>query len=348
MSKILIVRYRFIGDMILTIPFIRNLRYANPDAEIDMLVSPNSGEVIEDCPYINNFIYFDTTRKHKYEKGKGNKKSFWYYVSLLKKNKYDKVYILKRSLSSALLCYLCGIKERIGYDTEGRGFLLTKKVKYDTEKSESECFLDVLKADNIEIKDKYLENWINKESEEKVRELFRENNITSEDSKAVVCVTASNPDKMWDIDNFAQIIEYIINTKNIKVIFIGAPCDKEVYDKIQYRNPLKTKPVNLCNKVTIKDSLAVLKQCDFILGNDSGTLHMAASVGTKVIGLYGPMPFEKWKVTGDGHILLKSNINCMPCSLKKKCPRNKLCLKNITADEVKHAIDIVTKEKQKA
>ena len=58
MKKILVVRYRFIGDMILTIPFLRNLRYAYPDAQIDMLVSPNSGEVIEDCPYVNNFIYF--------------------------------------------------------------------------------------------------------------------------------------------------------------------------------------------------------------------------------------------------------------------------------------------------
>ena len=52
MKKILVVRYRFIGDMILTIPFLRNLRYAYPDAQIDMLVAPNSGEVIENCPYV--------------------------------------------------------------------------------------------------------------------------------------------------------------------------------------------------------------------------------------------------------------------------------------------------------
>ena len=131
MKKILVVRYRFIGDMILTIPFLRNLRYIYPDAQIDMLVAPNSGEVIEDCPYVNNFIYFDTTRKHKYENGKGKKKSFWSYVFELRKNKYDKAYVLKRSLSSALLCFFAGIKERIGFDTENRGFFLTKKVKYD-------------------------------------------------------------------------------------------------------------------------------------------------------------------------------------------------------------------------
>ena len=56
------MRYRFIGDTILTIPFLRNLRYAYPDAQIDMLVAPVSGEVIDKCPYVDNFIYFDTTK----------------------------------------------------------------------------------------------------------------------------------------------------------------------------------------------------------------------------------------------------------------------------------------------
>ncbi len=325
--------------MILTIPFLRNLRYQYPDAQIDMLVSPNSGEVIEDCPYINNFIYFDTTRKHKYEKGEGSKKSFFHYVSLLRKEKYDKAYVLKRSLSSAILCFLAGIKERIGYNTEHRGFLLTKKVQYDKYKHESLCFLDVLKADNIEIRDTYLENWINEKNQNKVKVLFEQNNILNSNPKAVVNVTATNKGKIWDIENFTRIIEYLSNEKGVQVIFIGAPSDKEIYENIQYKEELKIKPVNLCGEVNIKDSLALLKEVDFIIGNDSGTLHMASSLNTPVIGLYGPMPFEKWKALGENNILLKSNLDCMPCSLSKKCPNNHACMKNITVEEVKSAAD---------
>lgn len=338
-KKILVVRYRFIGDMILTIPFLRNLRYAYPDAQIDMLVAPNSGEVIEDCPYVNNFIYFDTTRKHKYEKGTGRKKSFWNYVFQLKQENYDKAYVLKRSLSSALLCFFAGIKERIGYDTENRGFLLTKKLKYNTEKHESLCFLDVLEADGIEVKDTYLENWVQEENAKKVQQLFSENNINDDIKKVVVNVTATNPWKVWDIQNFIEIIEYLANEKGIQVIFIGAGSDKKLYDDIKYSQELKIKPVNLCGQLSIKDSLALLKEVDFILGNDSGTLHMASSVGTKVIGLYGPMPFEKWMALGDGNILLKADLGCMPCSLKGKCKNDKACMKAITVNQVKAAIN---------
>lgn len=339
MKKILVVRYRFIGDMILTVPFLRNLRYANPDAQIDMLVAPNSGEVIEDCPYVNNFIYFDTTRKHKYENGQGKKKSFWHYVKELKKTKYDKAYVLKRSLSSALLCYFAGIKERIGFDTENRGFLLTKKVKYDDKKHESQCFLDVLTADGIEVKDDYLENWINPQNKQNVENLFDKNGLNNDLKKAVVHVTATNSLKVWNINNFARIIEYLSNEKGIQVIFIGAPSDKEIYEDINYNVELKIKPVNLCSQLSIKDSLALLKKVDFIIGNDSGNLHMASSVGTRVIGLYGPMPFEKWKALGDGNILIHADLPCMPCSLKTKKDCNKACLSSITVETVKKAID---------
>ena len=341
MKKILVVRYRFIGDMILTIPFLRNLRYAYPDAQIDMLVAPNSGEVIENCPYINNFIYFDTTRKHKYEKGKGEKKSFWYYVKKLRKEKYDKAYVLKRSLSSALLCFFAGIKERVGYDTENRGFLLTKRLKYDDKKHESLCFLDALVADGITIKDTYLENWIKEENRNKVLELFEKNNIKRK--TAVVNVTATNEGKIWDINNFARIIEYLANEQETQVIYIGAPSDRNIYENIPFKEELKIKPVNLCGEVTIKDSLALLKEVDLMIGNDSGNLHMAASVGTSVIGLYGPMPFEKWKALGENNILLKTDLACMPCGLKGKCPNNKACMNSITVEQVKEAINKLNK-----
>ena len=77
-QKILVMRYRFIGDTILTVPFLRNLRYAYPDAQIDLMIAPVSGEIIDKCPYVDNFIYFDTTKKHRYENRKVKAKKTFY------------------------------------------------------------------------------------------------------------------------------------------------------------------------------------------------------------------------------------------------------------------------------
>ncbi len=346
-EKILVVRYRFIGDMILTIPFLRNLRKKYPDAQIDMLVSPNSYEVISECPYVNNFIIFDTTRKHKYECSNENKKSFWSYVSKLKEKKYDKAYVLKRSFSSALLCFLAWIPERIGFNTEGRGFLLTKRVKYDKTKHESQCFLDVLRAENIDVDDGRLENWVKEENSAKIDNIFSQNGIKQDEMKVVIHATATNPKKLWSEDNFAHLIKYLDGI-NIRIIHIGAQNDREVYERIYSKTEgLKNKPLNLCGELTLQESLALLKKVNFIVGNDSGNLHMAASVGTKVVGIYGAMPVSKWGALGEGNKLLTGKVPCAPCNKRGECKNNLICLNSITVKNVIQAIDEIINSESK-
>lgn len=342
--KILVMRYRFIGDTLLTVPFLRNLRYAYPDAQIDMLVAPVSGEIIEECPYVDNFIYFDTTKKHRYENKEGQeKRTFWTYVKYLKGQKYDKAYVLKRSLSSAFLAFAAGIKDRIGFDTEGRGFLLTKRVKYIENRHEIDCFLDVLKADGIEIKDNYLENWVNQKELDEVQAVLDEN-IKSENrelKKVLVHATSGNRKKEWDKQKWAQIVTWLSNEKGVQVLFNGTKNDSQTYEEIMsyVKDSLKIPPVNLCGNFNLRQTLAFTKQCDLIAGCDSGNLHIAASVGVPVIGIFGPMNTVKWAPAIENHTVLKVDLPCSPCGLKKKCKRNYQCISDISVDLVKSAID---------
>lgn len=339
--RILVIRYRFIGDTILTVPFLKNLRLAYPDAQIDVLVSPNSGEVLETCPYVDKLIYFDTTRKYRYEIADGKKKSFWSYVWMLRKRRYDKIYVLKRSLSSAILAFLAGAKERIGFDTEKRGFLLTKKVPYDHEKHEIECFLDVLRAEGHNPKSFYLECPLDLGSISKINKLFKDRKIDANLPKVLVHATSGDTNKQWPIEYFAEIIEYLANRKKVQVFYIGTKNDSKIYQQIHMliKRRLWIEPINLCGELSIQDSIALTKRMDFLVGNDSGNLHLAAAVNTPVIGIYGPMNSEKWRAWGNYHVCLKSSMDCVPCELKEPCPTYKACLYKITPEIVKKHID---------
>jgi len=356
-KKILVIRYRFIGDTVLTIPFLRNLRYAYPDAQIDMLVGPVSGDVLLDCPYIDNLIYFDTTKKHKYENTGEEKKSFLSYVKLLKEKNYDKAYVLKRSFSSALLAFLAGIKERIGFSTEGRSFLLTKPILYVKNRHEVDCFLDVLRADGIEIKDNHLENWISPKSDEKINEILKEYNL-EEQKKVLIHATSGNVNKQWANENFAKVIEFLSNKKNVRVFFTGTAKDSQVYEEILKQIPekLNIEPINLCGKLSIQDSTALISKMNFAIGSDSGTLHIAASLNIPVIGIYGPMNPKKWQAWGEIHKPVFLDMPCIPCDLKKEftfknllesiktgfktspaksaCLHNYACIKNISPERI--------------
>lgn len=330
--KILVVRYRFIGDTVLTVPFLRNLRNAYPDATIDMIVGPVSGDVISECPYVDNFIVFDTTRKHKYENTDAERKTFFSYVKMIKDNKYDKAYVLKRSLSSALLVFLAGIKVRIGFDTEHRGVFLTKRVKYDSNVHEVDSFLDVLKKDNVEVKDSFLENWVFAQSQEKIEDIFYSLKI-GDQPKVLIHATSGNTNKHWDSKEFAKVIEYLSNVRQCQIFYAGTKADYNVYSEIHthIKANLKVKPVNLCGELSIQDSMALISRLKFVVGVDSGTLHIAASLNIPVIGIYGPMSPTKWKAYGDIHTALYSERICVPCGLKKKCKIERQCLKDITS-----------------
>ena len=344
--KILVMRYRFIGDTLLTVPFLRNLRYAYPDAQIDMLVAPVSGEIIEKCPYVDNFIYFDTTKKHRYENKEGQeKKTFWTYVKLLKEQKYDRAYVLKRSFSSAFLAFAAGIKERIGFDTEGRGFLLTKRVKYAENRHEIDCFLDVLTEDGVEVKDSYLENWIEPFETQQVQDVLNdciapENRVLK---KVIVHATSGNRKKEWEKQKWAQVVTWLSDEKNVQVLFNGTKNDSQTYEEIMsyVKDDLKIKPVNLCGKFGLRQTLAFTKLCDLIVGCDSGNLHIAASVGVPVAAIFGPMNPVKWKPAIEKSVVVKTDLPCQPCGLKKKhaCKRDYHCIKDISVDMVKSAVD---------
>ena len=322
-KKILVIRYRFIGDTVLLVPFLRNLRKAEPEAQIDLTVNSLTYPILKNCPYVDNFVFADKNRWKQYKQ-------------TIKENKYTEAYILKRSFSAAWSAFCSGIKNRIGFDTECRGFLLTKRIKYKKDEHESQTFLDVLRAQGFEVDSGYLELFEDNEAERKTKDLLKDisKNIV------VVHATSSNSKKQWGLDNQAKIVEYLTNVKKAQVVFLGAPEDEDVYKSIVAKcRPLETEPLNFCGKISLSESISVIGKAKLLVGCDSGNLHVAAALGVPVIGIYGPMSAKKWRALGENNTILFSNEKCYPCALKKKCKNNYRCLTSITPTKVIEAID---------
>ena len=156
--RLLVIRYRFIGDTVLAIPFLRNLRRAFPNAIIDVLSEPVSGDTLAHCPYKNELLYYGPRLKGERKRAAPFPTSLLGAARFLRARRYDRCYILRRSLSSAILPLLAGIPHRVGFSTEGRAWLLQRSTPY-ADKHEVECFLDVLRADDIPVLDAGNENW---------------------------------------------------------------------------------------------------------------------------------------------------------------------------------------------
>jgi heptosyltransferase II len=341
--RILVIRYRFIGDTLMVTPFLRELKKAYPEALIDVLVGPYSGEVLTHCPEVNELIYYDTTRKHRYEnQSGGEQKSFWSYVGQLRKNKYDVAYVLKRSFSSAALAFFSGIPKRIGYATEARQFLLTQSISYDKQKSEADCFLDILRADGIPVSADWEKHyahhhWWGPDQEDLATAMMEQ---YAGETNVLVHFTSSNSAKEWPQEKALSLVERLIDELDAIVHCVGASSDAQVYEQIRQRlpEPMRDRLLNWCGHTDLVESMALIAKMDVMVGVDSGTLHMAAAVGVPVVGLFGPMSPEKWRPLGEKTTVVSLGLACQPCNLKTPCHQAFACMTNLSVEQVMQAV----------
>lgn len=327
-KRILVMRYRFIGDTILTVPFLRNLRAAYPDAQIDVLVGPQSGSVLDGCPYINNAIVFDTTRFHKYDSGSGQKGNFLSYAWQLRTQKYDIAFVLKRSLSSALLAWLSGARYRVGYDTENRCLLLTHKVAWRQDIHEVESTLDVLRAGGVPISDTHLEAWISPQEKQNIEALVPE--LQDNRLKVLIHAAAAHPDKIYPSEHWAKIIAQLKAQRNVLPFFTGAAQDHALYEEISRLSGVAG--VNLAGKLSLRQSMSLYQQMSLAICVDSGPAHLAAATGTPTIALFGPTDPERWAPWGKQHqAIFDATLSCRPCHYRKTCD-DRRCLTQLNPE----------------
>jgi heptosyltransferase-2 len=335
--KILVMRYRFIGDTVLTVPFLRNLRQAYPEARIDLMIEPFSGQVLEGCPYVDRTIPFDFKTIHKYSafSQQGRFAGYVHYWKLLRQEGYDAVFVLKRSLSSALLIRAAGIPRRIGFATEGRTLLLTDPVPYRQDQHEVQNFLDCLRELDIPLQSDVLELWPSRESDLKISELFADIGWKKDDLKIVIHAAASLPAKQWPLDRFAAVMSVLKERYATCFIYTGTLEDAVLYEEIERLGPFNG--MNLCGKTGLHANLSVYRAAHLFFGVDSGPMHMAAAVGVPVVALFGPTDERKWGPWGSGHTVITKRLSCYPCK-PHKCADNE-CMKTIRVEDALEAMD---------
>lgn len=297
MKKILVVAPQYVGDTILVIPFLRELRKNFSESTIDV-VTKNAGKlVLSECLYIDNI----------------------YSKEDLKPNFYDKAYVLKRSLSAGLLVRRLKIKDTIGFGGQFREFILKKCVKYKPhEKHELEHFSDVLIADGIDITDETLEYWTKDEDVQNVQKYFTENK-----KKALIVTQSSTYVKNWTVDGFQDVINFL-NDNNFECFIVGTEKEKDFNE--QFKNVK-----NLCGDLKFSEISALISQMDLVFGIDSGFCHMGTAFNKKVVALFGSTSLTQWGLRGENSHTLSLNLKCSPCRKAKKCKNNFKCMKDFSS-----------------
>jgi ADP-heptose:LPS heptosyltransferase len=150
---------------------------------------------------------------------------------------------------------------------------------------------------------------------------------------------------MWPLENVAALADALIKKYKAKVVFIGTPADKELTHHIQ--SMMVEKAVDVAGQTTVRQAAELTRNCDIVVSNDSGTMHLAAAMGTKTIGLFGPNTPNLWAPYGKKNVILfkpkkgcpfMDNMN--PELLPKELTTEQMtCMDAITVDDVLKAVE---------
>jgi heptosyltransferase-2 len=303
------------------------------------MVAPGSSDVIRGIPYVDELIYWDPVTIHADSRGAHRTiRAKIAFIRDLRRRLFDKVYVLKRSLSSAVIAWLSGAPERIGFDTEGRGFLLTRRVPYRPDRHEVENFLDVLRADGVPVVDNHLELWPSPEESAKAGQILADAGIADDEPVLAIHPFSAVTERGWPFENFSELASRCIRLTRCRPVILGGPKDRQAFDAVKHLFPQGT--VDLVGRCTVRETAALLARCALFVGNDSGIMHLAAAAGTPLVALFGPqspLRFGPWSTRAK---VLYKGMACSPCRQKffTECapsPRMRpACMESISVDEV--------------
>jgi len=323
-NRILVQGIDQLGGLAQSSPFFRELRAAFPNAYIVNLVGP----LTQNCPYIDEAWLF-------------NKKESFKIAKKIKEVGFDLTFLAAGTLRAALIAYLGKIPNRVGYDNDGTGRLLTVQLHQELHsRYRPENMFDMLRAIGISAQGVYdREVWVSDADVEYGVNWAREWKPNGEKIFAFNPFS-TDPKRRWTNEGWIELLSGL-KTLTVKPIMMVAP--NEVEDSKVLLNQWQMDDIPVQTH-SVTNTAGVLEHVDFVMGPESGFIHMAlAAKKPHVMALFNVLPPKStFPVHDKRHLgLIRDELPCAPCYLykfKDECPNDLVCMKQISAQQVLDAI----------
>jgi heptosyltransferase-2 len=328
--KNIIVRMpNWIGDAVMATPVLADLKAHFKDAKITVMCQSNIASLLKHDPNVDEL--------EVYAKPSGwiHRATHFEIVDQLQRGKYDLGILLTNSFSSAWWFFRGKVQNRIGYKGNFRDFLLNKAVALP-EKVETQhlviTYKMLLEPLGISLSNTLPKLYVDSQESQSAKELLKQMGI----DPLVNTIIGINPGaaygsaKCWLPDRFKALNKRLLEDKNVYLLYFGDQAGTSLVDDICKGTDERV--INLAGKTTIRSLMALIQQCALLLTNDSGPMHMASALGTKLLALFGSTSDVKTGPFGNNKIIHK-HVECSPC-YKRVCPIDFRCMTKISVEEV--------------
>lgn len=337
MKNVLVREVNWLGDIVMSLPALRAVRKAYPDARLSVLIKKELAGFFDGAKWIDEVIPFKV--------GKGLVDGFndrLAVVKELKARRFDLAVLLPNSLDSALWPAWAGIPQRAGFSRDARGMLLTHSIRPSAairEVHQVHYYLNMLKetlrlngsADDFKPD-------VSASNRSAMLDFLKQRRKRPDAPLIGLAVAAAyGPAKEWPADYYARLIDLLAAKHGAECVLVGAPNERAKSEHVIAQSTAGA--VQAAGETSVGEALALLDLCSGFAGNDSGSMHVSGALGKPTVGIYGSTRADRTGPLGAKTKVLYKQIACSPC-LKRTCKFGHYdCLKMISPEEVVAALE---------
>ncbi len=341
--NILVIQLDHLGDAVISAVLFRALRRQYPAASIEVLAAPWNREVFELIPQVDQVHVCRVNRFSRERRFGWLAATVWWGLTL-RRRKIDLGIDVRGEFAHALILWLCGARQRLGWASGGGGFLLTHSPRYVARRPEVLSRWALLAE--IGIRPELDAEWQPVlEAPRLARSAVAERLAPFAGTRGplvVVHVGAGTQAKRWPAEHWRTFINWLVQSSQAVVVLVGNAADRIIAAPI--RPPHNSRRdegtvVDMVGRLSVAELAAVLEQADLFIGGDSGPAHLAAATGTPAVVLFsGTNRVRQWRPGGRDVRVLRRSTECSPCH-RHECPLpDHPCMRGLSPQ---HVIDTV-------
>lgn len=316
-DNLLVLQTSFLGDTVLTLPLIEEVRRRFPVRKLTLLCQPMGRELLQDHPAIDEILVDD---KKGADRGIGALRR---KARALSDKGFTMALTPHKSWRSALILTLAGIPRRIGF-TQSRGwFLFHRRARRDPSRHDVERNLSLLEVFGIAPADcrRTLQLPIDPATEKRAEQKFAGLNI--DPNRPIIGVNAGSvwPTKRWSVEGFGRLIRMLKEKINCQVVLFGGADDAAVVNEVLAC--CDGQAISLVGQIGLRELPAAIRRCRVFVTNDSGPMHIAVATQVPTVAIFcattrdlGFYPYTR------SAIVVEKNLSCRPCTTHggRRCP----------------------------
>lgn len=329
----------WVGDAVMAVPALRELRRIFADARITFVARPWVAGLFEGEGLADALIPVHDTRGVVQTAS-----NFICAAGQLRRERFDLAVLLQNAFGAALLARAAGARTVAGYPTDSRRALLHLVVPFEPiykSAHQVRYYLNIAAelerqltgSTRVEMEDLQPQLHVGRDQREGARLILEEAGIRTDAAPILaLCPGATNSRaKRWPAERFAETADRFVAENGFQTIIVGTGAEVEVAEEVARR--MRSRGAVLSGRTNIGELKAVLACTSLVVSNDTGTAHVAAALGVPTAVVFGPTEHVSTRPLSDAAMVVRQDVDCSPCMLRD-CPIDHRCMTRVEVDDV--------------